>query len=86
MNRNVKLFNAVKRKDLGLSNDLINFIDDQTQDDNDRFITKAWVAETLSLMKDLKGDDPEAFDQAMMDELSQLAQLMIDKRIMVIML
>lgn len=86
MNRNVKLFNAVKLKDLGLSNNMISFIKDQTQDDNEHYITKSWVADTIGLMKDLKGDSPETFDKAIMDELSELAQLMINKRIMVVIL
>lgn len=86
MNKNVKLFNAVKIKDLGLSNDLINFIDNQTQNDKSRCLTKAWVAEAISLMRRLKSNNSEAFDQVMMDELSQLAQLMIDKRIIVVMI
>lgn len=81
MNTNPKLYNAVMKKDLQLSPELVNLIDDQTQDMNMQVITRGWVADTIEIMK-----DTEEYDENVVTELAELAKLMIQKRIQVIIL
>lgn len=81
MNTNPKLYNAVLKKDLQLSPQLLNLVDDQTQDMNMQVITRGWVADTIEIMK-----DTEEYDENVVTELAELAKLMIQKRIQVIIL
>jgi len=81
MNRNPKLYNTVMKRDLQLSPELLNLIDDQTQDMNMQVVTKGWVADMIQIMK-----DTEEYDENVVTELAELARLMIEKRIQVIVL
>ncbi len=87
MNKNPKLYNAVMKKDLQLSPELLNLIDDQTQDMDLQVISKGWVADTIEMLKDtelIRTDDE--YDENLVTELAELARLMIEKRIQVIVL
>lgn len=81
MNKNPKLYNAVMKRDLQLSPELLALIDDQTQDMNMQVITKGWVADTIQMLK-----DSDEYDENMFTELAELARLMVEKRIQVIVL
>lgn len=81
MNRNPKLYNAVMKRDLKLSPELLNLIDDQTQDMDLQVISKGWVADTMQMMK-----DSDEYDENVFTELAELARLMVEKRIQVIVL
>ena len=81
MNRNPKLYNAVMKRDLKLSPELLNLLDDQTQDMDMQVITKGWVADTMQMMK-----DSDEYDENVFTELAELARLMVEKRIQVIVL
>ncbi len=81
MNRNPKLYNAVMVRDLKLSPELTNLIDDQTQDMDLQVISKGWVADMMQMMK-----DSDEYDENMFTELAELARLMVEKRIQVIVL
>lgn len=87
MNKNPKLYNAVMKKDLQLSPELLNLIDDQTQDMDLQVISKGWVADTIEMLKDtelIRTDDE--YDENLVTELAELARLMIEERIQVIVL
>lgn len=81
MNRNPKLYNAVMKRDLKLSPELLNLIDDQTQDMDLQVISKGWVADIMQMMK-----DSDEYDENVFTELAELARLMVEKRIQVIVL
>lgn len=81
MNKNPKLYNAVKVRDLKLSPELAYLIDDQIQDMDLRVISKGWVADMMQMMK-----DSDEYDVNVFTELAELAKLMVDKRIQVIVL
>lgn len=81
MNKNPKLFNAALMRDLQLSPELTDLIDDQTQDMNMQIITRGWIADTIDMMR-----DTEEYDENVVTELAELAKLMIQKRIQVIIL
>lgn len=87
MNRNPKLYNAVMIKDLKLSAELKSLIGDQTQDMDLPAITKGWVADTIEMLKDtsLSFTDDE-YDENVVAELTELARLMVEKRIQIIVL
>lgn len=81
MNKNPKLYNAVMLKDLKLSLELAYLIDDQIQDMDLHVLTKGWVADTMQMMK-----DSDEYDENVFTELAELARLMVEKRIQVIVL
>lgn len=88
MNKNPKLFNAVKAKDLGLSVDLLDFITDQIQDDDKDYLTRQWIADTLDIIKDMDArQEPDmTLAKPVADELAELARLLIEKRILIVLL
>lgn len=69
------------KRDLKLSPELLNLIDDQTQDMDLQVISKGWVADTMQMMK-----DSDEYDENVFTELAELARLMVEKRIQVVVL
>jgi hypothetical protein len=88
MNKNPKLYNAVKARDLGLSQDLQVFISDQMQDDDKDYISRQWIADTLTMLQDMDANDEEGMGESkpITDELAELARLLIEKRILIVLL
>ena len=88
MNTNPKTFVAVKLSDLKLSKDLAGFIEDQLEFAGQTHITKAWLADTLEMMKDLDApiQDEEDFDPKLTNELAQLAKVVQAKGAQIIIL
>ena len=88
MNANPKTFVAIKWSDLKASKDLTGFIQDQLDFAGQTHITKAWLADTLELMKDLDAgiQDEEDFDPKLTNELAEVAKVVRAKGIQIIIL
>jgi len=88
MNANPKTFVAIKWSDLKASKDLTGFIQDQLDFAGQTHITKAWLADTLELMKDLDAgiQDEEDFDPKLTNELAEVAKVVKAKGIQIIIL
>lgn len=84
MNTNPKTFVAVKWSDLKTSTDLTSFIQDQI--DGETYITKAWLADTLQMAKDLTLQGEEDFSPLLTNELAQVAKVVKAKGIQTILL
>ncbi len=82
MNGNPRIYNAVMLDDLQLSSDMISFLQDQAQDEEPRIITKAWIADTLQMLKDT--GDPEY--ARIKNELAELALVIHNRKIAIIIL
>ena len=78
INLNPKTVIAVKWSDFKTSKDLTSFIEDQAQDEF--YITKAWLADTLEMLNDM-GED-----EKMITELADVAKVMTTKKIQIILL
>lgn len=90
MNTNPKLYNAAKLADFKISRDLMEYIYEMRLDDDKDYITKQWLSDTLSILKDYEddgsADDGSLNKQDLLDEMSQLAKIVIGKNIQIIML
>ena len=88
MNANPKTFVAIKWSDLKTSKDLTGFIEDQLEFAGQTHITKAWLADTLGLLKDLDAGlhDEEDFDPKLTNELAQVAKVVTAKGAQIIIL
>jgi len=88
MNTNPKTFVAVKWSDLKASKDLTGFIEDQLEFAGQTHITKAWLADTLGMLKDLDAGiaDEEDFDPKLTRELAEVAKVVQAKGIQIIIL
>jgi hypothetical protein len=88
MNANPKTFVAVKWSDLKTSKDLTGFIEDQLDFAGQTHITKAWLADTLEMLKDLDTgiQDEEDFDPKLTNELAEVAKVVKAKGIQIIVL
>jgi hypothetical protein len=86
MNTNPKTLVAVKWADLKASSDLTDFILDQMQDGDQNeqgYITRQWLADTLKAIKDLSAQE-EDFDPSLVQELAAVAKVVTAKGIQVI--
>jgi len=88
MNANPKTFVAIKWSDLKASKDLTGFIQDQLDFAGQTHITKAWLADTLEMLKDLDTgiQDEEDFDPKLTNELAEVAKVVKAKGIQIIIL
>ena len=88
MNTNPKTLVAVKWSDLKTSKDLTGFIEDQLEFAGQTHITKAWLADTLEMLKDLDAplQDEEDFDPKLTNELAEVAKVVQAKGIQIIIL
>lgn len=88
MNENPTTFVAAKLSDLKPSKDLTGFIKDQLDLNGQTHITKAWLADTLEMMKDLDAplQDEEDFDPKLTNELAKLATVVTTNKIEIIIL
>ena len=88
MNTNPKTFVAVKWSDLKTSKDLTGFIEDQLEFAGQTHITRAWLADTLEMLKDLDAplQDEEDFDPKLTNELAEVAKVVQAKGIQIIIL
>lgn len=88
MNTNPKTFVAIKWSDLKTSKDLTGFIEDQLDLNGQTHITKAWLADTLEMLKDLDAplQDEEDFDPKLTNELAEVAKVVQAKGIQIIIL
>jgi len=88
MNANPTTFVAATLSDLEPSKQLTDFIKDQLDSPRQTHITKAWLADTLEIMKDLDAgiQDEEDFDPKLTNELAKLAKIVTDNRIQIIIL
>ena len=88
MNANPKTFVAVKWSDLKTSTDLTGFVEDQLDFAGQTHITKAWLADTLEMLKDLDTgiQDEEDFDPKLTNELAEVAKVVKAKGIQIIIL
>ena len=82
MNGNPRIYNAVMLDDLQLSSDMISFLQDQAQDEEPKILTKAWIADTLQMLKDT--GDPEY--ARLKNELAELALIVYNRKIAMIIL
>ena len=88
MNANPKTFVTVKWSDLKTSKDLTGFIEDQLEFAGQTHITKAWLADTLEMLKDLDAplQDEEDFDPKLTNELVEVAKVVNTKGVQIIIL
>ena len=88
MNTNPKTYVAVKWSDLNTSADLTGFIEDQLESAGQTHITKAWLADTLTSLKDLDStiQDEEDFDPKLTKELAEVAKIVTAKGVQIIIL
>jgi len=88
MNTNPKTYVALKWGDLKASTDLTGFIEDQLEFAGQTHITKAWLADTLTALKDLDStiQDEEDFDPKLTKELAEVAKVMNAKGVQIIIL
>lgn len=89
MNTNPKTLVAVKWADLKTSSDLTDFVLDQMQDGDQNaqsYITRQWLAGTLTALKDLDStiEDEEDFDPKLTRELAEVAKVVTAKGIQII--
>jgi hypothetical protein len=82
MNTNPKTIVAVKWSDLKTSTDLTGFAEDELESTGQKHITRAWLADTLKMMKDLDED----FDPKLTKELAEVAKVVKAKGIQIIVL
>lgn len=88
MNTSPKTFVAIKWSDLKTSKDLTGFIEDQLEFSGQTHITKAWLADTLEMLKDLDAplQDEEDFDPKLTNELAEVAKVVTAKGAQIIIL
>jgi hypothetical protein len=88
MNTNPKTFVAAKWSDLKTSTDLTSFVEDQLEFAGQTHVTKAWLADTLEMMKDLDAplQGEEDFSPKLTNELAELAKVVQAKGIQIIIL
>lgn len=87
MNQPKKL-TAAKIRDFGISQDLMDFIYDQMQEEYERYITKSWIADTLRSMKDAEYDmqDPSESPADLRKEFAQFGSIVVKNKIDIVLL
>ncbi len=90
MNTNPKTFVAVKWSDLKTSKELTDYIEDQAQDvlEDSPYFTKAWLADTLEIIRDTSDDPafPPGYASRLITELANVAKVVKAKGIEIIIL
>jgi len=83
-----KKYTAAKIRDFGISQDLMDFIYDQMQEEYERHITKSWIADTLRMMKDAEYDmqDPSESPADLRKELAQFGSIVVKNKIDIVLL
>lgn len=76
MNINAKTLNCILWKDLKVSQDLTDFVENMIE--NESLISKVFIADML---EELRDQDDEDVSPSMINELKQVAKLMKDKQI-----